>query len=205
MIDERGARKRDAAATRDALLRAATELFTSQGFDRTSVREVAAAAGVDQALVFRYFGTKEDLLAAVLTAPGRALRADHGPDELLEAVLRQLFADDPRGHGANLLLLALSGPQRGTVAEALEREVAGPFREALTEPHADDDARLRADLVLAWVLGLALSRHISPDNPTGTADPDRAVHLVLRAATTLLHDRPGDGGAAFVDAPGGPA
>ncbi|MGW5054353.1 TetR family transcriptional regulator [Actinokineospora sp. NPDC004072] len=177
-------RRRDAEATRAALLAAAAGLFTERGFDRTSVREVAAAVGVDQALVFRYFGTKEDLLAAVLTAPGRALTAEG--DDLLGTVLREVFANGDQT--ANLLLMALSGPQRGKVAEALETEVAQPYRAAFAGPDADADALLRADLVLAWLLGIALLRQVRPDGPVGSADRDRARELVARAARGLLTD-----------------
>ena len=177
-------RRRDAEATKEALLKAAADLFTERGFDRTSVREVAAAAGVDQALVFRYFGSKEDLLAAVLTAPGRALTEQGG--DLLAAVVSEVFTGS--GRTDNLLLLALSGPQRGTVAEALEREVAGPYRSAFAGADADDDALLRADLVLAWLLGIALVRQLRPDGPAGSADGERARDLVLRAARGLMGD-----------------
>lgn len=177
-------RRRDAEATKEALLVAAARLFTERGFDRTSVREVAAAAGVDQALVFRYFGSKDDLLAAVLTAPGRALTEQGG--DLLRTVVGEVFTDGRQT--ANLLLLALSGPQRGKVAEALEREVAARYRAAFAGPDADDDALLRADLVLGWLLGIALLRQLRPDGPAATADADRARDLVLRSARGLLGD-----------------
>ncbi|MFC5288176.1 helix-turn-helix domain-containing protein [Actinokineospora guangxiensis] len=184
-------RKRDAEATKEALLLAAGELFTARGFDRTSVREVAAAAGVDQALVFRYFGSKEELFASVLTAPGRALTSS---DDLLPALITAVLTED--GGTDNLLLMALSGAQRGAVAEALEREVAGPCRTAIAGPDADDDALLRADLVLAWLLGLALARQLHPSGQVATADPDRARALVLAAARGLM----GDAALSTVDA-----
>ncbi|WP_258903582.1 TetR/AcrR family transcriptional regulator [Actinokineospora sp. UTMC 2448] len=189
-------RRRDAEATKAALLKAAAELFTERGFDRTSVREVAAVVGVDQALVFRYFGTKEDLLAAVLTAPGRALSTD--ADDLLDTVIRAVFANSDTT--ANLLLLALTGPQRGKVADALETQVAQPYRLALAGQDADEDALLRADLVLAWLLGIALVQQICPDGPVGSADRERARELVGRAARGLL----GDAARTAVDAQRGP-
>ncbi|GGS32030.1 TetR/AcrR family transcriptional regulator [Actinokineospora fastidiosa] len=189
-------RRRDAEATKAALLKAAAELFTERGFDRTSVREVAAVVGVDQALVFRYFGTKEDLLAAVLTAPGRALSTD--ADDLLDTVIRAVFANSDTT--ANLLLLALTGPQRGKVADALETQVAQPYRLALAGQDADEDALLRADLVLAWLLGIALVQQICPDGPVGSADRERARELVGRAARNLL----GDAARTAVDAQRGP-
>ncbi|OZM74800.1 TetR family transcriptional regulator [Amycolatopsis antarctica] len=187
MTDRPAGRKRDSAATREALLAAATELFTTRGFDRTSVREIAALAEVNQALVFRYFGSKEELLGAVLTAPGRALLAEADPDELLTGLLRQMFGAGERpGQGGNLLLLALSGPQRGVAAEVLEREVARPLREALAASTDAPDATLRAELVLAWMLGLALARQIRPDGALASAGTGAASTLVLDAVRALL-------------------
>lgn len=180
-----GARKRDSAATREALLAAATELFTSRGFDRTSVRDIAAKAEVNQALVFRYFGSKEELLGAVLTGPGRAL-LDGADGELLPKVLRQVFSKATGEGGGNLLLLALSGPQSGAAAEILEREVAQPYRAALERLTDSPDAGLRSEMVLAWILGLALSRQIRPDGALAAADPDSASALIGSAVATLL-------------------
>src|SRR5215468_4946904 len=67
-------RKRDAAATRDATLEAATRRFATQGYERAGVREIAADAGVTAALVNRYFGSKEALFAEVIR---RALDMAH--------------------------------------------------------------------------------------------------------------------------------
>ena len=62
-------RKRDAAATREAILEAATRRFATQGYERAGAREIAADAGVTAALVNRYFGSKEGLFAEVIKAP----------------------------------------------------------------------------------------------------------------------------------------
>src|SRR6516165_11042415 len=79
-------RRRDAAATREAILEAATGRFAAQGYERAGVREIAADAGVTAALVNRYFGSKEGLFAEVirraldmehLVRDGRANLADH--------------------------------------------------------------------------------------------------------------------------------
>src|ERR1700752_4363625 len=59
-------RRRDAAATRDGLLVAARELFDAHGFRGTTVRMIGERAGVDQALIARYFGGKSELYQAVL-------------------------------------------------------------------------------------------------------------------------------------------
>jgi AcrR family transcriptional regulator len=55
--------------TRDRILASARELFARNGIGNTSIRAVAAAAGVDSALVHHYFGTKEKLFAAAVHIP----------------------------------------------------------------------------------------------------------------------------------------
>src|SRR5512143_1362524 len=67
-------RRRDAAATREAILEAATRHFAARGYDRAGVREIAADVGVNAALVNRYFGSKEGLFAEVIE---RALDMGH--------------------------------------------------------------------------------------------------------------------------------
>ncbi|MER7921170.1 MULTISPECIES: TetR family transcriptional regulator [unclassified Streptomyces] len=56
----------ESAGTRDRILAAAREEFSARGYDRTSVRRIAQAAGVDSALVHHYFGTKEQVFAAAV-------------------------------------------------------------------------------------------------------------------------------------------
>src|SRR5215469_6822839 len=55
---------RDGRATRAAILEIARSQFGNHGFERTTIRSVASAAGVDPALVMHYFGSKADLFAA---------------------------------------------------------------------------------------------------------------------------------------------
>lgn len=66
-----GRRRRDAAATREALLQAAHSRFTRLGYDRTTLRDVAADVGVNLALIKRYFDSKEGLFKAALASRPR--------------------------------------------------------------------------------------------------------------------------------------
>jgi len=66
------ARKRDAEATRIAILEAAKHHFARSGFEGTFLRDIAAEAGVDAALINRYFGGKDGLFAAALKDSIRA-------------------------------------------------------------------------------------------------------------------------------------
>ena len=63
-----GVRRRDAAATRRALLEAARELFGTRGFEATTLREIGERAGADPALFARYFGSKGQLFSEAMAA-----------------------------------------------------------------------------------------------------------------------------------------
>ncbi|MGZ4460469.1 MAG: TetR/AcrR family transcriptional regulator, partial [Nocardioidaceae bacterium] len=84
--------------TRAAILDAARGLFASGGFSGTSVRAVAAKAGVDPALVHHYFGTKEDLFVAALALPIdlrdvlAGVAASGEPEQVAERLLRVFFS-----------------------------------------------------------------------------------------------------------------
>jgi AcrR family transcriptional regulator len=66
---KRPGRPRGASDNRDRILASARELFARNGIDRTSIRAVAAEAGVDAALVHHYFGTKQQLFTAAIHIP----------------------------------------------------------------------------------------------------------------------------------------
>jgi AcrR family transcriptional regulator len=171
------------AATRRALLDAARELFATDGYEGTTVRAVAERAGVNQALLFRHFGSKDALFAEAVTEPATALLHAGPPEELLGRVLTAMLADD---RDAGLFLAAL---RSGGLAEAVGAEVGGGYQRAfaaLAETGEPDDAAVRADLLLAWLLGLALARSVLRTPALAAADPDTVCAHVVRTARTLV-------------------
>ncbi|GAA5058101.1 TetR family transcriptional regulator [Streptomyces similanensis] len=90
-----GLRERKKQRTRDALLRAALELFTTQGYERTTVDDVAEAVGVSQRTFFRYFPGKEEAAFAVQDIAEahfvQALRARPPEETPLEALRRAVL------------------------------------------------------------------------------------------------------------------
>src|SRR6201993_4891326 len=86
-------RTRNATRTRADILAAARLRFGSEGYDRTTLRAVAADVGVDPALVIRYFGSKKDLFAAAadftIELPDLSGVA---PDEVAGMLLPRFFA-----------------------------------------------------------------------------------------------------------------
>ena len=178
-------RRRDSAATRAALLDAATELFAERGFDRTTVRDIAAHAGVNQALLFRYFGSKDALYAAVMAGQGQELLATEEPGRLLETVLRRILEKAPRP-ADHLLFMALRSEGIDSAAAEIRKQLGDDYIRVLRTLTDAEDGDLRAELVLAWVTGISMVRATSAKEPLKSADPEEIIRLVLTAARTLL-------------------
>ncbi|WP_285295624.1 TetR family transcriptional regulator [Aureimonas altamirensis] len=153
---------RDAQATRERLIAAARMMFSRQGFERTTVREIAGEAGVNPALINRYFGGKEQLFAEAVSIDldfpdlsrvkrdrvGRTLVAHffarwEGSDEndLLRVLIRTAATN---GEAAARIRAILTEQVTAMVAD-----VAGP-----------DRARERACLIATQILGLAYARNV---------------------------------------------
>ena len=75
-----GAPRGDSTITRQVILAAARDLFATRGIHNVSVRQIAAAAGVNHALVHRYFGTKSDMIAEILENEARAMSSMARPE-----------------------------------------------------------------------------------------------------------------------------
>ncbi|WP_134765533.1 TetR family transcriptional regulator [Nocardioides sp. 1609] len=175
--------------TRAAILGAARERFAQQGFAGTSVRRVAADAGVDPALVHHYFGTKDDLFLAALE-----VRIDPR-----EAVL-PVIEGGPDGAGTRLMTLFVSvwdDPELRAPLLALVRGVVDPdgarlvrdgfLRLVLTPVGAGlgvDDPERRMALVASQLLGLVLARYVLEVEPVASMPGDR---LAATYAPTLQH------------------
>nr|WP_042194337.1 TetR/AcrR family transcriptional regulator [Kibdelosporangium sp. MJ126-NF4]CEL21255.1 Transcriptional regulator, TetR family [Kibdelosporangium sp. MJ126-NF4]CTQ96177.1 Transcriptional regulator, TetR family [Kibdelosporangium sp. MJ126-NF4] len=177
-------RKRDSAASKEALLDAARDLFADRGYDRTTVRDIAGRAGVNQALLFRYFGSKEALFAAVVARSGRDQLAQAPPELLVARVLRGLLDKEQQGDHAMQIML------RSTSEDAAAREISGQLGQdyirVLSGLTAQPDSALRAHLVLAWIVGIDLVRSVAASEPLASADSDDVMARVLPAVRTLL-------------------
>lgn len=179
-------RARNAAATRRALLLAGRELFATEGFDGTTVRAVAERAGVNQALLFRYFGNKEGLFAEAVRGQALELLAGGPAEDLLERTLDAMLDPEP-ARAAEPFLAVLRGAGCAEVGEEIRSELGAAYTSAFaalagTDDHAD--AVVRAELLLAWLLGLALMRSVQPAGSLAPAATIKA-HLT-RAAAALL-------------------
>ena len=171
-------RRRDAARSRELLLEAAGVLFGERGFDRTTTREIGERAGVDPALIARYFGGKTQLyLAAVRVEQGDGVPADLLDPERLGALLDRVAE---RGPGPVLRAAVLphddSAAQDAAGGQLHERLVA-PLRERFTREGLDRP-QLRAELAVAAFAGVALGRGSGAFDELSAAGPEELVPLV---------------------------
>ncbi|MBB4904359.1 TetR/AcrR family transcriptional regulator [Actinophytocola algeriensis] len=176
-------RRRDSVATRQALLDAATALFAERGYDRTTVRDIATRAGANQALLFRYFGSKEALFAEV--AAGHR-REETEPGLLVAEMLDNLLDPSSSARRDQVLTALLRTLGTDDEAAAIRERLNASYAETLGTLTDQPDAALRADLVLAWLFGISLMRGVAATQPLADADPAAVRDLVLPAARTLL-------------------
>jgi AcrR family transcriptional regulator len=151
-------RKRDAEATRAAILEAAKAQFALLGYDRAVLRDIAREAGIDVALVKRYFGGKEALFV-------EALKASFAPDGIGDWN-RETFAHDlavtlagsphvneARTHRFQFLLRAATSPTTAPLLNVLVQDrFMGPIRDWLGGPDADARARVLAASYIGFLV-----------------------------------------------------
>jgi len=184
-----------ASDNRDKILTAARELFARNGFANTSIRAVAAAAGVDAALVHHYHGTKQQLFAAAVELPIDPMTV-LGP--LRETPVEQLGLTLPE------LLLPLWDSQAGTgLIAALRSMLTGTevplarsfFRDiviAELAPRIDEPAGtgvLRAEFAASQLMGVVVARYIIGLEPIASLPAQDVVAMI---APTLQRYLTGD-------------
>ena len=194
------AKSRDANATRQLLVQAARRRFARDGYSDAKVRDIAADAGVNVALINRYFDSKEGLFEACISRVGAELRTaeendanakDVGIDHIVDSILTQL-PGPAKGPFSDQLLLLLrsSGDERadqirGTIFETFAANIAAAAGAAPDGPDADR-LQLRAQVALAAALGMALLRASMPLQPLRDASDDELRGPLRDVFTTLL-------------------
>ncbi|MFE4824200.1 TetR family transcriptional regulator [Streptomyces sp. NPDC056704] len=174
-----------APATRDRILDAAREEFSERGYEKTSMRGIAKAAGVDSALVHHYFGTKEQVFeAAIEGAFAPALAAptavEDGPlDTVGERLTRFLLGiwENPTTR-TPLLAIVRSAVNNETAAAVFRRLVAAQLLRRIAGRLDLPDAELRAELAAAQLVGVAMLRYVIKVEPLASADVERIVERV---------------------------
>jgi AcrR family transcriptional regulator len=182
-------RRRDAAATRRAILEAATRRFATKGYEPTGVREIAADAGVTGALVNRYFGSKEGLFAEVIERAldmRRLLDGRRGDlaEHLARVVVQGNDSAEDRVY-APLLLLLHSATAPGAV-KLFRRDLDRTELPLLAEQIGGDDSAVRAVMVMAQLTGFAIMYHVLRPKAFANAHGEELVTLLSKVLAACI-------------------
>ncbi|MFD4142168.1 MULTISPECIES: TetR family transcriptional regulator [unclassified Streptomyces] len=168
----------------ERILDAARTEFAERGYDKTTMRGIAKAAGVDAALVHHYFGTKDDVFAA-------AIEVSFEPT----LVVPQILGQGKEGIGERLARFfigvwenpATRAPLLAIIRSALTHEAAAKvlrgfvLRRLLERVAAEldvPDPRFRAELAASHMVGIAILRYLIEVEPLASADPEEIVAMV---------------------------
>ncbi|MFC9688871.1 TetR family transcriptional regulator [Kribbella sp. NPDC056951] len=194
MVDEqpisRAERRR---RTEEAILAAARRQFGELGYERTSIRAIAAEAGIDPALVMQLFGTKERLFSEAASS-GVDLQTLTGAATggLAAAAAAHLFADfedpDRREGAAALLRSSLTHPAAGA---ALRDQVMSPAQAAVASTIGGADGELRAAVLNACTLGVTIARYLLQDPVLAGADRADVERILQPALQSIVAGEPG--------------
>jgi AcrR family transcriptional regulator len=151
-------RSRDAEATRAAILDAARDRFAAEGFENATIRAIAEAAGIDPALVMRYFGSKDKLFAAAADFDLRLPDLSAVPKTRIGTRLAEHFVDRWEADDTFIVLLRAAATN-DDAAKRMRGVLAGQVGPALAR-FATDAPMTRIALVSSQLLGFALGRYV---------------------------------------------
>jgi AcrR family transcriptional regulator len=176
-----GGRRPGKSNARDDIIAAAKETFAAHGYDGTSLRAVARAAGVDAALVHHYFDGKADLFMAAMALPFDPRQVHQAAEAAAGtgfngAVTVEGFLtmwDRAEGTGASFVscvgAMAASPAVADAMREFIRERVWNQVKALDDEREATTDAR--RSLVASQLMGLAFTRYILRAPPIATASP----------------------------------
>ena len=176
-------RPRNASQTRADILSAARSRFGAEGYERTTLRAVAADVGVDAALVIRYFGSKQDLFGA---AADFAIElpdlSSVDPDEVAGILLPRFFAV---WEDETFLALLRAAMTSQVAADALRRVFAEQVAPKLITATPDNPVQ-RIGLMGAFVIGLATTRYVLANPPVANLSRDELSRWAAPVIRQLL-------------------
>jgi AcrR family transcriptional regulator len=182
---ESGERKGQRTSRR--ILEAARAVFADLGYERATIRGIAAAAGVDKSSVIQYFGTKQNLFREAVhwTIPVADAIADT-PEQTAENLARGMlaaWAADPNSPMAVLLRASMTSED---AAEILRNHITSSATPTLATAIDAPDARLRAALAGAMLMGIASQRYLLRMPDIADVDTEEILRLITPALRALI-------------------
>ncbi len=175
-------------ATRDRILNEARRLFAELGYERTTIRAIAAAANINVSMVMRYWGCKEDLFAVAVEFHLRLPDLSALPQEKWGEALVSYFIDAREGPKAgdelNALLRAAASHEaaRERYVDLLTSQVGAEIRSVIPE----DRFKERFRLVITQLVGLGFCRYVLQHPDVVSLDRDAIIQQVGAAVQNHL-------------------
>jgi len=182
-MSQTGERRSD--RTRAGILTAARERFATDGYERATIRAIAADAAIDPAMVMRYFGNKEKLFAAAAEFDLRMPDFSALPPEQVGAALINHFLDRWEDDESLQALLRASVTNE-VAAERMRELFAEQLAPVLKGLAAPAEAPTRAGMVATQTLGFALCRYVLALPPVASLTRPEAVAWLAPTITRYL-------------------
>ena len=177
---------------REAVLDSARAAFHARGYMRTTVKGVAAAAGVAPSVVGKYWGSKDQLFAAAMKLPFDPATAvpqlvapglDGMGERLVRVTLDTLGDEENREDLIALFRAGASGAKAAAgVKDFFEQSVLDRLARSIGVP----DARLRVGLISSYLIGIAVSRYVTKLEPLASMSEDDLVRVVAPTIQSML-------------------
>jgi len=182
-----GSRAEQRRRTEARILDAASRVFVTAGYERATIRAVAAAAAVDAGLVMHYFGSKQELFRRVIGA-APVPEVSGAPGQATEQILATLadrLANEPVASLAILRSMLTNPEAASIISEGMAR-----YQAQIAQAIPAGDASLRAALISAIILGVTVSRHLIKSDELASADPAQVISLLRPCLLSLAAQPP---------------
>jgi AcrR family transcriptional regulator len=184
-----GSRAEQRRRTEARILDAASRVFLAAGYERTTIRAVASAAGVDAGLVMHYFGSKQELFRRVIDAfAGPVPEVSGAPEQAIEQILATLadrLANEPVASLTVLRSMLTNTEAASVISEGMTR-----YQAQIARTIPAGDASLRAAIISAILLGVTVSRHLIKSDELASADPAQVISLLRPCMISLAAQPP---------------
>jgi AcrR family transcriptional regulator len=190
----RTGRWRTGQQNKQRIIDAARERFMRDGYERATVRAIAADAGVDVAMVYYFFGNKEGLFAAsALTGPEHPLHQlatllDEGAEQIGPRLVRRFIERWDQGDTFEPLLTLWRSAMQPLARKMLHDSLAGPIAKRVAAEFGVADAELRVELVASHLAGLAFARYQLRIEPIASAVVEDLVAWIGPTVQRYLTD-----------------
>jgi AcrR family transcriptional regulator len=179
----RSGRRAGGGDTKEEIAVAARSLFAEHGYERTTFRAIATAAGVDPALVVHFYGSKENLFREVMVLPPPIASAleqlAQGPRETIGRRLAELVVGALEQPASRAIILGrIRSASSHPYAAELVRETVARDLGRLTSLLGDDRPEARAVLVGAHLVGVAVTRYVVQVEPLASMSPAEVIDVV---------------------------